>query len=417
MKKLFIETYGCQMNVADSEVVASVMKMAGYELCESVDEADAVFLNTCSVRDNAEQKVLNRLDTLHAMTRKGRRMIIGVLGCIGAYGRKRRHNIGAKTMLKEITMRAAAAALCLMCCAGTQAAGRESGCESTAEGAAVTAEMPQYEGQKKLAAIKKLAEGKDAEIGVAWMEGNAMHSMNNERLYPLMSVFKLHVAVALLKDMERRGAAVDTTLNITPEQMRKDTYSPLMKLHPDGKFSITLPKLIRYAIAESDNNAADILIAMAGGIDSVDREIHAMGIKDCHLSETEATMYEAPINSYANWSKPESVVWLLRKLYDGRLLSGEYDHCIKQALAATTTGADKIKAGLSQGMTLAHKTGTGFRMADGTKMADNDAGVVTTPDGRQVAIAILIKDSKMSDADNARLMAEITKIILGDERE
>lgn len=82
MKKLFIETYGCQMNVADSEVVASVMKMAGYELCESVDETDAVFLNTCSVRDNAEQKVLNRLDTLHAMTRKGRRMIIGVLGCM-----------------------------------------------------------------------------------------------------------------------------------------------------------------------------------------------------------------------------------------------------------------------------------------------------------------------------------------------
>lgn len=82
MKKLFIETYGCQMNVADSEVVASVMKMAGYELCESVDEADAVFLNTCSVRDNAEQKVLNRLDTLHAMTREGRRMIIGVLGCM-----------------------------------------------------------------------------------------------------------------------------------------------------------------------------------------------------------------------------------------------------------------------------------------------------------------------------------------------
>lgn len=82
MKKLFIETYGCQMNVADSEVVASVMKMAGYELCESVDEADAVFLNTCSVRDNAEQKVLNRLDTLHAMTRKGRRIIIGVLGCM-----------------------------------------------------------------------------------------------------------------------------------------------------------------------------------------------------------------------------------------------------------------------------------------------------------------------------------------------
>ena len=52
-KKLFIETYGCQMNVADSEVVASVMGMAGYDICESIDDADAILLNTCSIRDNA----------------------------------------------------------------------------------------------------------------------------------------------------------------------------------------------------------------------------------------------------------------------------------------------------------------------------------------------------------------------------
>ena len=82
MKKLFIETYGCQMNVADSEVVASVMKMADYDICDTIDEADAVFLNTCSVRDNAEQKIYNRLDTLNAMRKKGRRLILGVLGCM-----------------------------------------------------------------------------------------------------------------------------------------------------------------------------------------------------------------------------------------------------------------------------------------------------------------------------------------------
>ena len=81
MKKLYIETYGCQMNVADSEVVASVMQMAGYEPTESLDEADAVFLNTCSVRDNAEQKIFHRLDALDAIKRK-RPLIIGVLGCM-----------------------------------------------------------------------------------------------------------------------------------------------------------------------------------------------------------------------------------------------------------------------------------------------------------------------------------------------
>ncbi len=91
MKKLYIETYGCQMNVADSEVVAAVMQMAGYEACDSVDEADAVFLNTCSVRDNAEQKIYHRLDALNAIRNQRRRgslpsengsLIIGVLGCM-----------------------------------------------------------------------------------------------------------------------------------------------------------------------------------------------------------------------------------------------------------------------------------------------------------------------------------------------
>ena len=95
MKKLYIETYGCQMNVADSEVVASVMQMAGYETCETIEEADAVFLNTCSVRDNAEQKILHRLEELNALRKRrnqkrpllseeeeGRPLIIGVLGCM-----------------------------------------------------------------------------------------------------------------------------------------------------------------------------------------------------------------------------------------------------------------------------------------------------------------------------------------------
>ena len=81
MKKLYIETYGCQMNVADSEVVASVMQMAGYETTENLDEANAVFLNTCSVRDNAEQKIYHRLEALAAIRRK-HPLIIGVLGCM-----------------------------------------------------------------------------------------------------------------------------------------------------------------------------------------------------------------------------------------------------------------------------------------------------------------------------------------------
>ena len=81
-RKLFIETYGCQMNVADSEVVASIMKMDGYSMTENIEEADAIFVNTCSVRDNAEQKIYGRLQYFQSLKRKKKSLIVGVLGCM-----------------------------------------------------------------------------------------------------------------------------------------------------------------------------------------------------------------------------------------------------------------------------------------------------------------------------------------------
>ncbi|MDE6564164.1 MAG: tRNA (N6-isopentenyl adenosine(37)-C2)-methylthiotransferase MiaB [Muribaculaceae bacterium] len=81
-KLLYIETYGCQMNVADTEVVASIMEMAGYQLTDGIGQADAVLLNTCSIRDNAEQKIISRLKALAAERRKRGRLLIGVIGCM-----------------------------------------------------------------------------------------------------------------------------------------------------------------------------------------------------------------------------------------------------------------------------------------------------------------------------------------------
>jgi tRNA-2-methylthio-N6-dimethylallyladenosine synthase len=82
--RLFIETYGCQMNVADSEVVASIMGMAGYDIADDIKDADAILLNTCSIRDNAEQKIVSRLQYLASLRRKrnGSRLIVGVIGCM-----------------------------------------------------------------------------------------------------------------------------------------------------------------------------------------------------------------------------------------------------------------------------------------------------------------------------------------------
>ncbi|MDY4513147.1 MAG: tRNA (N6-isopentenyl adenosine(37)-C2)-methylthiotransferase MiaB [Paludibacteraceae bacterium] len=81
MKRLFIETYGCQMNVTDSEVVAAVMQSCGFELTDSIDAADCIIVNTCSIRDNAEQRVLGRLQNFQSL-RKKHGIIVGVIGCM-----------------------------------------------------------------------------------------------------------------------------------------------------------------------------------------------------------------------------------------------------------------------------------------------------------------------------------------------
>ena len=81
-KNLFIETYGCQMNFADSEVVAAVMKMADYELCDSLETADAIFINTCSIREHAEVKAMSRLEFFRQLKRKKKNLLVGVIGCM-----------------------------------------------------------------------------------------------------------------------------------------------------------------------------------------------------------------------------------------------------------------------------------------------------------------------------------------------
>lgn len=82
LKKLFVETYGCQMNVADSEVVVSIMEMDGYEITDDIKEADAIFVNTCSIRDNAEQKIVSRLNYFNSLKKKHKGLVVGVLGCM-----------------------------------------------------------------------------------------------------------------------------------------------------------------------------------------------------------------------------------------------------------------------------------------------------------------------------------------------
>lgn len=260
--------------------------------------------------------------------------------------------------------------------------------------------------------VMGIINGKPAKVGVAWIADGKEHAVNNDDCYPLMSVFKLHGAVAVLRQMERRGTPTDTLVRVNADQVTKDTYTPMLERYPESGFTIRFDSLLSYSVAESDNNACDIIISMAGGIEGVNAEMRAIGLTDCNLAYPELSMQADPMRSYDNCSTPLSVAVLFKKLFEENILGEPYATLLKHILISTTTGPDKIKAALEPGMLLAHKTGTGFTLDDGTKIADNDAGVVMLPDGRRLYISVLIKDSKLGSKENARLIADIARVIM-----
>lgn len=262
--------------------------------------------------------------------------------------------------------------------------------------------------------ITDIINGKPAKVGVAWIVDGKEHSVHNADCYPLMSVFKLHGAIAALRQMERRGTPTDTLVRINASQVTKSTYTPMLERYPESGFTIRFDSLLQYSVAESDNNACDIIISMAGGIEGVNAEMRAIGLSDYSLSETEISMQADPMRSYDNCSTPLSVAILFRKLFEENILGEPYATLLKHILISTTTGQDKIKAALEPGMLIAHKTGTGFTLDDGTKIADNDAGVVLLPDGRRIYISALVKDSKLGSKENAKLIADMARIIIRD---
>jgi len=266
--------------------------------------------------------------------------------------------------------------------------------------------------ERKMRKVVENAIGeKQMTVGVAYVDGKTTFTYNNEVRYPLLSVFKLHVAVAVLMKMQEGGIPLTDSVCVSRRQMHTDTYSPMLKVYPDGDFRISLTDLLSYSVAESDNNAADILIEYAGGIECVDSMMRAIGLTDFSLTETEAAMHEDRLRCYNNWGTPLSVVSLIRMLFDGDCLSGEYRERLQDIMFSTVTGTDKIRSGLSDGMRLAHKTGSSDRI-DGVKTADNDAGAIRLPDGRTVYIAVFVMESRESDAVNAKVIGDISKGVL-----
>lgn len=265
--------------------------------------------------------------------------------------------------------------------------------------------------------LRRIAGPAGARVGAAVLfdeaDGERLVAVGDETAYPLLSVFKFHVAVAALDRMEREGIAPEQTVRIAAERLHEGTYSPLRDAAPGRDACVSYEELVRYAVSLSDNHACDVLIDFAGGIDRVDAVLRRTGIGGFELTQTEASMHADPRNCYRNRSTPSAMVRLMKAVCEGRVLGPRQTELLLRAMETASTGPDKLRAGLPDSVRLWHKTGSSDRLANGLKIADNDAGFFRLPDGRMCYVAVFVMDSAESDAANARRIARVAHEVYG----
>lgn len=270
----------------------------------------------------------------------------------------------------------------------------------------------QAEGEIPTAKIRRIIRHKAADIGIALRYKGQDYTCSHAAVYPLMSVFKVHVAVAALHRMEEAHIALDDSVTVAPEYWHPDTYSPMRDQIPNTAIRhTTYRELLTYTVSHSDNNTCDFLIDFAGGIDRVDAYIRSLGIDAFQLTETEETMHENILNCYANRSSPLAVVQLLEKLYTEPMLTAKHFRFLEHLLLTCSTGQNKLKAGLPPHIPLAHKTGHSDRTDEGVMIGDADVGIIYLPHGERCYLAVLVKDSRESESTHARIMARVARVV------
>ena len=247
-------------------------------------------------------------------------------------------------------------------------------------------------------------------IGIAVIKDNNIWIINN-RKQPLLSVFKYIAAVKVLNYLEKKQIPLDKKIIIKENMVDKNTYSPMLNKYLSFPFKISISELLMYMISESDNNACDILIDYSGGLKELESFIHNLGFEKIEISVNEKDMNNNVEKQYLNKSYPIDVARLMKYVHEGNLLSEYHSNFLDKLMKQTSTGKDKLKAGVPPSVSIYHKTGSGSRRADGTKIADNDAGYVFLPDGRIYYIVVMIEDSKLSDAENAKIISNISRVV------
>lgn len=262
--------------------------------------------------------------------------------------------------------------------------------------------------------ISRIVSACPGEIGVAVIiNGTDTVAVNNENVYPMMSVFKVHQALAVCHQLDQSGSSLDTLLTMQREELDPKTWSPMLKEHPESSITLPVRELLRYTLIQSDNNASNVLFERLVGVAETDSFVATLIPRSSfRIVYTESEMAEDHAQAYANHTSPLGAAMLMERLFSDSLVSREKQHFIRKSLGECKTGKDRIAAPLlgKEGVSLSHKTGSGY-IDKGVLAAHNDVAYITLPNAVRYTLAVFVKDFRGNETQASQVAARISATV------
>ncbi len=261
--------------------------------------------------------------------------------------------------------------------------------------------------------INSIIEGKKATVGISVLgfENGFTYNKNGNKKLPMQSVFKFHIAAAVLHLVDQGKLSLDQKVSLNASDLHPDTWSPLRDKYPNGGVEVPLSEVIEYTVAKSDNNGCDILLKLIGGTKTVQKFMDSKGVKGFQIAYTEEEMHRDWNAQYKNYSTAASATGVLKKFYDGKLLSKKSTDYLTNVMLSTSTGTNKLIAQLPKGTPVARKTGASGKNNAGLTGAENEIAIVTLPDGKHYAIAVFVSNSTETNEVNCKMISDISKSV------
>lgn len=263
--------------------------------------------------------------------------------------------------------------------------------------------------------ISRIAAECPGEVGVAVIVKNTdTVAINNESIYPMMSVFKVHQALAICNDFDRRGITLDTVMELNQNELDPKTWSPMLKEHTESVISLPVRELLRYTLTQSDNNASNYMFRKLVDVAATDSFVATLIPRsDFQIAYTEEEMSADHDKAYSNHTSPLGAAVLINRLFTESIVSKVKQDFVTTTLGECKTGTDRIVAPLleKEGVKIAHKTGSGYTNEDGVLAAHNDVAYITLPNGVNYSLAIFVKDFKGNEKQASQYMAHISNAV------